>query len=107
MKKFIFLIVLIYWFLLSPTVETSSNSIYFYSDYYWESVESFISSPNLDDLNKISDNIQRYCEQIYLEATRRREYTKLEISICSELFTIKRQQELDYINYMYTNRGIY
>jgi hypothetical protein len=42
-----------------------------------------------------------------LEATRRRDYTEIENAICSDIFAIKRQQELDYITYMLKNREVY
>jgi hypothetical protein len=85
----------------------TTNAFYNYNEYYWESVKAFINSPSKDELDDIVDEATRYCEQVYLEATRRREYTEIEIAICSDIFEIKRQQELDYINYMYKNRGIY
>lgn len=104
MKK----IFLTFIFIISIFFNTTVNSTYyFYSNYYWESIEAFISSPNKNDLSNISNQLLEFCETIYLEATRRREYTDLETAICSEIFEIKRQQELDYINYMYKNRWIY
>ena len=57
----------------------------------------FISSPNKFTLSFIKDYKLRYCEKIYLEATRRRDYTKYEEIICGDIFELKRQQELDYI----------
>ena len=83
------------------------TNAYFYNEYYWESIKAFIYSPSKWELENIADEATRYCEQVYLEATRRREYTEIEIAICSDVFEIKRQQELDYIIYMYKNRGIY
>ncbi|MDD2871802.1 MAG: hypothetical protein PHS49_07480 [Candidatus Gracilibacteria bacterium] len=80
---------------------------YFYNDYYNESISAFINSPSEDDLDEIVDESDRYCEQVYLEATRRRDYTEIEQAICGDLFEIKRQQELDYITYMLKNRGAY
>jgi hypothetical protein len=44
---------------------------------------------------------------VYLIATRRRDYTDIEKLVCSDIFTIKRQEEIDYITYMFRNRGIY
>jgi len=83
-----------------------TTNAYFYNEYYWESIEAFISSPSSDELKLIDNDINRYCEEIYLEATRRREYSEIELAICSEIFEVKRQQEVDYIMYMFRNRGI-
>jgi len=44
---------------------------------------------------------------VYLEATRRREYTDTEKLVCKDIFDIKFQEELDYKTYMLRNRGIY
>ena len=106
MKKIIWIVLGII-MLVVPFSAQAFNSVYFYSDYYWESVTQYVNSPNYSDLQNISNDMLRYCEEVYLEATRRREYTVLEEAICWEVFAIKRQQELDYINYMYRNRGIY
>ena len=103
MKKYILLLLSISLFFNSISV----NALYYYSPYYWESIESFISSPSYTDLLSIKDEATSYCETVYLEATRRREYSEIENAICSDIFEIKRQQELDYITYMYRNRGIY
>ena len=103
MKKFILLVTFIFFLFNNITV----NALYYYSPYYWESIESFISSPSYTDLLSIKDEATLYCETVYLEATRRREYSEIENAICSDIFEIKRQQELDYITYMYRNRGIY
>ena len=86
---------------------TFNTNAYFYNEYYNQSITNFINSPDKNDLVYIKDEATRYCEQVYLEATRRRDYTEIEIAICSDIFEIKRQEELDYINYMYRNRGIY
>ena len=85
----------------------TTNAYYDYNEYYWESINAFINSPSKDELVNIVDETTKYCETVYLEATRRREYTEIETAICSDLFKIKKQQELDYITYMYKNRGIY
>lgn len=84
-----------------------SSYAYFYSDYYYESIAAFMNSPSKDELPEIVDESTRYCEQVYLEATRRRDYTEIELAICSDLFAVKRQQEKYYITYMLYNRGVY
>ncbi len=83
------------------------TNAYFYSDYYWESIKWFINSPDKVDLENIENTRIKNCERVYLEATRRREYSKVELLVCSDIFEIKRQQELDYMTYMLRNRGIY
>ena len=83
-----------------------ATNAYFYNEYYWESIEAFISSPSSDELKLIDNEINRYCEEVYLEATRRREYSEIELAICFEIFEVKRQQEVDYIMYMFRNRWI-
>lgn len=86
---------------------STTNAYYDYNEYYWESINAFINSPSKEDLVDIIDESTRYCEEVYLEATRRREYTEIEKAICSDLFQVKKQEELDYITYMYKKRGIY
>lgn len=102
MKKVICSIIFTFFAFLSL-----NTNAYFYSDYYPESINAFITSPNKSDLDSIENKITRHCEQVYLEATRRREYTELELKYCSDIFAIKRQQEIDYMTYMLRNRGIY
>jgi hypothetical protein len=48
-----------------------------------------------------------YCEQVYLEATRRRDYTDNEIILCWEYFTMKNNEEKAYMNYMFNNRELF
>lgn len=83
------------------------TSAYFYNNYYSESISHFINSPSFDDLKKIENTRIRNCEKVYLEATRRREYTAAEKMVCNDIFKIKFQEELDYKTYMLRNRGIY
>lgn len=97
---------LIITFLLLSLSYFSTNA-YFYSDYYSESISHFINSPSIDDLEKIEDNRLKNCERVYLEVTRRRDYSESELYICSDIFEIKRQEEFDYMTYMLRNRGIY
>ena len=78
-----------------------------YNDYYSESINNFINSPSKIDLDSIENKTTRLCERIYLEATRRRDYTENELTLCSDIFQIKRQEELDYMFYMMYWRSIY
>jgi len=102
MKKLILLIT--FFVLIITSIQTNA---YHSSEYYITSVKAVIDSPNLKDLWKIKNKVIKHCEQVYLEASRRREYTELELKYCSDVFEIKRQQELDYMTYMLKNRGIY
>jgi hypothetical protein len=102
MKK----ISLIFTFLLLSLSFYSTNA-YFYSDYYWESINWFINSPSQEDLENIENTRIRNCEKVYLEASRRRDFTEAELLVCSDIFITKMQEELDYKTYMLRNRGIY
>jgi hypothetical protein len=55
-------------------------------------------------INKIKENRIKYCDKVYLIATRRRDYTKYELIICSKHFKFKREQELNYIYRSYMTR---
>jgi len=89
-------------------ITLSISSVDAYNDnYYAESISKFINSPDFSDLEKIEDNRIKNCEKVYLEATRRRDYTEAEKLVCSDIFRIKMQEELDYITYSLRNRGIY
>lgn len=75
---------------------------------FMEEVYNFIDSADLSDVEYISDeeNIS-YCEEIYLEATRRRDYTQEEENLCGELFDKKNQEEISYKKYMLNNRELF
>lgn len=74
---------------------------------YNNSIVSFINSPSFIELDSIEDNRLRYCEEVYLEASRRREFTRLETRICKEMFISKIEAELNYKKYVFWQRGIY
>ena len=99
MKK-ILILSIIGFFLLG----IQSTNAFFLDDYYYESIKAFVSSPDKEDIKYIKDERTQYCEEVYLEATRRRDYTEIEEVICSDIFLLKRQQELDYKIYMLKNR---
>ena len=100
-NKLISIICLIFVFWFTNTYSEYDN------EYYNESIDAFINSPSASQLDEIDDANIRYCEQVYLEATRRREYTDEELELCSDIFKIKKQQELDYMNYVLWKRGIF
>ena len=76
------------------------------NDYVIENIIAFTKSPDKIDLKKIKNKNDKYCEQVYLEATRRREYTQKELNFCENHFAMKREQEIDYVRYMQNNRKL-
>lgn len=75
---------------------------------FMEEVYSFILSADLVDIPYLSDdeNLQ-YCAEVYLEATRRRDYTSEELSVCRDYFELKNQEEIAYKTYMLNNRELF
>lgn len=69
---------------------------------FMENVFNFINS--VDSRNTIN---LTYCEQVYLEATRRREYTDNELLICWDYFIQKNNEEKAYMQYMFNNRELF
>lgn len=77
------------------------------ADYLAESINRFVNSPSAWDLEKIEDEFTRYCEQIFLEAYRRRDFTEEENLICSDFFAKKIEDELNYMKKVFSERWIY
>lgn len=69
---------------------------------FMENVYNFINTHDSTDTVELT-----YCEEVYLEATRRREYTEYEISICWDYFTQKNSEEKAYMQYMFNNRELF
>lgn len=69
---------------------------------FMENVYNFINTQDSTDWVELS-----YCEEVYLEATRRREYTEYEINFCWDYFTQKNNEEKAYIQYMFNNRELF
>ncbi len=67
-----------------------------------EDVYNFINTQDITDSNNLW-----YCEQVYLEATRRRNYTQNELGICWDYFIQKNIQEKAYMHYMFNNRELF
>ena len=105
MKK-ISLIMISLLFLINTSFVDANYSKILVNDYFIENVISFIKSPDKSDLMNIKDLNERYCETVYLEATRRREYTEEELNIFWKFFEMKREQEMDYMRYIQNGRGI-
>ena len=68
---------------------------------FMEEVYGFIQTEDMTTSDKLT-----YCEQVYLEATRRREYTYEENTICRDYFEIKNKEEISYMKYMLNNREL-
>ena len=102
LKNKLILIIWIILFLWFPNLFAN-----FDEEYYETSIDEFVNSPSEFQIEEIEDETSKYCELVYLEATRRREYTSEEIELCWELFEVKKQQELDYINYTLWKRWIF
>lgn len=68
------------------------------TEYLADSIEFFKNAPDADDLDKITDPTLRYCEETFLKAYMRREFTQEENNTCRELFTKRIEAELNYKN---------
>lgn len=79
----------------------------FVNTYCYDNFGEFINSPNRDDLVNIVDNDIRYCEQIFLEAYMRREFTIEENEKCRNIFARKIEAEMNYKYQMLFEREIY
>jgi hypothetical protein len=68
---------------MSFTVSAEFNENLIEDEIFMENVYNFILSPDLVDIVYIQDEENlKYCAEVYLEATRRRDYTQEEINIC-------------------------
>lgn len=85
----------------------NSTWAYFSSIYIYISISSFISSVNSSELSSIEDDNLRNCEEVFLKAYMRREFTQEENELCRDIFAQKIEAEMDYKKYVLSNRGIY
>jgi hypothetical protein len=69
---------------------------------FMEKVYSFILTDDITTHDSLN-----YCEQVYLEATRRREYTHNEVINCRDYFIEKNNEEKAYMEYMFNNRELF
>ena len=69
---------------------------------FMEQVFNFINTEDVSDWVTLS-----YCEEVYLEATRRRDYTEYELNTCWDYFTKKNNEEKAYMQYMFNNRELF
>lgn len=74
------------------------------ANYLEDSINRFINSPSYFDLEFIEDPTIRFCEESYLDAYRKREFTDLENMICSDFFEMKIEDELNYIRHVLSER---
>lgn len=93
MKKILSFIVL---FCLSFTWTSAFNAD-FSKEYMFDAIESFKDTPDMEN----------YCDQVYIKAYRRRAYTELEKSKCSDHLERKIEEEMIYKQYMLENRGVF
>ena len=77
MKKFLFLLAFVFSIFSFISVNANYNSNLENDPIFMENVYGFINSADYLEYSDLT-----YCEQVYLEATRRREYTSTEINKC-------------------------
>jgi len=67
----------------------------------------FINSPSWEDLVNIVDEDTRYCEETFLRAYMRRDFTESENERCRNIFAEKIEAEMNYKYWVLKERGIY
>ena len=77
------------------------------ASYESESIDRFINSPSYEKLQFITDERQRFCEETFLDAYRRREFSEEENLICSDIFERKIEDELNYKKQVFSERWVY
>ena len=65
------------------------------------------NNPNAEQIEEIKDPKTKYCEKTYLEAMRRRAFTKREIKVCKAIFIRKIKAEIEYKRKVMQERNIY
>ncbi len=108
MKKLISFLVVFHLLFTSHVTFADFDETLVNDPIFMEEVYSFILSADLTDIPYISneENLQ-YCAEVYLEATRRREYTSTELDTCGDYFELKHQEEIAYKTYMLNNRELF
>lgn len=103
MKKIIISLLLVFSFLPIAIAEDSFD----YSNYTLDSSpESFINAPSGEDLEKITDTKLRYCEETFLKAYMRRDFTNEENEKCREVFARRIEAEMNFKNKVFSERWI-
>ncbi|MDD3145350.1 MAG: hypothetical protein PHV23_04535 [Candidatus Gracilibacteria bacterium] len=77
------------------------------ADYTTDSINSFKNSVSASELNSIEDKKTRVCEEIFLRAFMRREFSDKENLVCSDIFEVKIEAQMNFMRYVLENRGIY
>lgn len=108
MKKILSFILVLQIFFTSTISFAQYNPTLEKDPYFMENVYGFINSPDAEDIPYFNEeeNLQ-YCAQVYLEATRRREYTQEELLVCGSYFNVKIKEELAFKSYMLNNRELF
>lgn len=101
MKKILSIVVALFIFSANAIAEDSFD----YSNYQVDSSpESFLNAPSAEDLKKITDPHLRYCEEVFLKAYMRREFTEEENELCRDLFAMRIESELNFKKQALQNR---
>lgn len=77
------------------------------ADYYKDSISSFVNSISQNEISSIENLKLRFCEETFLKAYMRRDFTKDENTICRDIFTQKIEAEMNYMRYVFDERGLY
>jgi len=67
----------------------------------------FINSPSWNELVNIVDEDIKYCEETFLRAYMRREFTEIENEKCRNIFARKIEAEMEYKYWVLNEREIY
>lgn len=78
-----------------------------FSDYTSDSISSFVNSVSESEINSIEDKKLRFCEKTFLKAYMRRDFSEKENMICRDVFAQKIEAQMNYMNYVFEDRGIY
>ena len=90
MKKILSIVVALFIFSANAIAEDSFD----YSNYQVDSSpESFLNAPSAEDLKKITDPHLRYCEEVFLKAYMRREFTEEENELCRDWWKKKSEDK--------------
>lgn len=73
----------------------------------WYLFSGFENAPNASQIETIQDARLKYCEQTYLEAMRRRPFTKEEFKTCRDVFIKRIKEEIEYKRRVMQERSIY
>lgn len=102
MKKILSIISLLLISFTWTYVQASYSHEYNNDPVFMENVYNFINTVDSTDWVELS-----YCEEVYLEATRRRDYTEYELNTCWDYFIQKNNEEKAYMQYMFNNRELF